>query len=89
MFAQALRLRLRKHHVKVTLVSPGFIDTPMSRKVTEPKPFLMTADKAAAAISRRVAAGAATIVVPWQFRVLRAITDLLPRFILHWALSRS
>ena len=38
----------RRHGVTVTLVSPGFIDTPMSRKVTEPKPFLMTADAAAA-----------------------------------------
>lgn len=89
MFAEALRLRLAKHHVRVSLVSPGFIDTPMSRKVTDPKPFLMTADKAARAISRRVAAGAATIVVPWQFRVIRAATDLLPRPLLRWVLSRS
>ena len=52
----------------VTLVSPGFIDTPMSRKVTEPKPFLMR---------RRYGrhdhqpphrrAATRTIVVPWQF----------------------
>jgi short-subunit dehydrogenase len=89
MFAEALRLRLAKHGVTVTLVSPGFIDTPMSRKVTEPKPFLMEADKAAAIISRRIARGAAVIVVPWQFRIFRAATRLLPRFILHWALSRS
>ena len=89
MFAEALRLRLAKHRVRVTLVSPGFIDTPMSRKVTEPKPFLMDADKAAAIISRRVARGAATIVVPWQFRVIRAVSELLPRALLHWVLSRS
>jgi short-subunit dehydrogenase len=89
MFAEALRLRLARHRVTVTLVSPGFIDTPMSRKVTEPKPFLISADKAAAIISRRVAQGATTIVVPWQFGLMRAITALLPRFILHWALSRS
>jgi short-subunit dehydrogenase len=89
MFAEALRLRLAKHRVTVSLVSPGFIDTPMSRSVTEPKPFLISADQAAAIISRRVARGDPTIVVPWQFGVIRGITDLLPRFILHWALSRS
>jgi short-subunit dehydrogenase len=89
MFAEALRLRLAKHRVKVTLVSPGFIDTPMSRSVTEPKPFLMPVDKAAAIISRKVAQGAHTIVVPWQFRIIRAFTELLPRSILHRALSRS
>jgi len=89
MFAEALRLRLARHHVQVTLVSPGFIDTPMSRSVTEPKPFLIDAGKAAAIISRKVARGAHTIVVPWQFRVIRAITDLLPRAILRRALLRS
>jgi short-subunit dehydrogenase len=89
MFAEALRLRLKKHRVVVTLVSPGFIDTPMSLKVTEPKPFLMKADAAARIISRRVARGDAAIVVPWQFRVIRAATGLLPRFILRWALAHS
>jgi short-subunit dehydrogenase len=51
MFAQSLDIRMAKHGVKVTLVSPGFIDTPMSRSVTEPKPFLMNADTAARAPS--------------------------------------
>ncbi len=89
MFAEALRLRLTKHHVRVSLVSPGFIDTPMSQQVTQPKPFLIGADAAAKVISRRVARGDATIVVPWQFRILRAATELLPRSILHWVLARS
>src|SRR3954468_15314052 len=77
MFAEALRLRLAKHGVTVTLVSPGFIDTPMSRKVTGSKTFQMGAGKAAAIIIRRSAQGAAVIVVPWQFRILRAATRLL------------
>ena len=55
MFAEALGIRLAKHGVGVTLVSPGFIDTAMSRQVTEPKPFLMSADKAAAIIARGIA----------------------------------
>lgn len=89
MFAEALGIRLAKHGVGVTLVSPGFIDTAMSRQVTEPKPFLMSADKAAAIIARGIAAGARTIVVPWQFAVIRALTGLLPRAVLRWVLSRS
>jgi short-subunit dehydrogenase len=89
MFAEALRIRLAKHRVKVTLVSPGFIDTPMSRKVTEPKPFLMDADRAARIISRKVAQGAVTIVVPWQFKIMRGLTELLPRSVLRWVLAWS
>jgi short-subunit dehydrogenase len=88
LFAEALGLRMKKFGVAVTLVSPGFIDTPMSRKVTEPKPFLMDADTAARIIARDVALGARVIVVPWQFRVMRAFTDLLPRAMVRWVMSR-
>jgi short-subunit dehydrogenase len=89
LFAEALGLRMKRFGVAVTLVSPGFIDTPMSRKVTEPKPFLMTADAAAAIIARKIAARARVIVVPWQFRVMRGFTDLLPRALVRWVLSRA
>lgn len=88
MFAESLGIAMAKHGVGVTLVSPGFIDTPMSRQVTEPKPFLMDADVAAKIIARRIAAGARTIVVPWQFAVIRAVTGLLPRALLRLILSR-
>jgi len=88
LFAESLGLRLAKHGVTVTLVSPGFIDTPMSRQVIEPKPFLVTADAAAAVIVRGVAAKARVIVVPWQYGVMRAVTGLLPRALLRWILSR-
>jgi short-subunit dehydrogenase len=89
LFAEALGLRLSKHGVMVTLVSPGFIDTPMSRKVPEAKPFLITADAAAAVIARGIAAQKRVIVVPWQFAVIRAVTSLLPRALVRWVLSRA
>ncbi|HVW73869.1 MAG TPA: SDR family NAD(P)-dependent oxidoreductase [Rhizomicrobium sp.] len=89
MFAEALGIRLARHGVGVTLVSPGFIDTAMSRQVTEPKPFLMTADKAAAIIARGIARGARTIVLPWQFALIRAAAGLLPRALLRAVLSRA
>ena len=83
MFAEALGIRMASHGVTVTLVSPGFIDTPMSRQVQEPKPFLMPADRAAKLIMRRIECHAARIVVPWQFGVLRALSRLLPRPVLR------
>ncbi|HEY2011503.1 MAG TPA: SDR family NAD(P)-dependent oxidoreductase [Rhizomicrobium sp.] len=89
MFAEALGIRLARHGVSVTLVSPGFIDTAMSRQVTEPKPFLMSADKAAAIIVRGIERKARTIVLPWQFAVIRGLTSLLPRAILRGVLSRA
>lgn len=89
MFAEALGIRMAKHNVAVTLVSPGFVDTPMSRRVPEAKPFLMSADDAARIITARIAQGARTIVVPWQFAVIRALTNLLPRALVRAVLRRA
>jgi short-subunit dehydrogenase len=88
MFAEALGLRLKPHHVAVSLVSPGFIDTPMSQQVEEPKPFLITPDRAAAIIKRKLAGRARRIVVPWQFIPLRAFAMALPRVLLRRILGR-
>ena len=89
LFAEALDIRMRRQGVAVTLVSPGFIDTPMSQGVTEPKPFLMSADAAAAVILRKVAARARRVVVPWPFAVIRAATRLLPRAVVRLVLTRA
>ncbi len=89
MFSEALRNRMSAHGIAVTLVSPGFIDTPMSRQVTEPKPFLMTVDRAAQIITRGIAARAERVVVPWQFIPLRALARLMPRALLRGILHRT
>ncbi len=89
LFAEALELRLAKYGVGVTLVSPGFVDTPMSRSLREPKPFLIGADEAAAIIARKIERGARRIVVPWQFAVIRAAAGLVPRAIIRAVLARA
>jgi short-subunit dehydrogenase len=89
MFAEALSIRVARYGVGVTLVSPGFIDTPMSRQVPSPKPFLMNADDAARVIVRGIARRKRRIVVPWQFAVIRAVTRLIPRAVMRFVLARS
>jgi short-subunit dehydrogenase len=87
MFAEALALRLKRHGVGVSLVAPGFIDTPMSQGLKEPRPFLISADQAAAIIARRIGRGASRIIVPWQFAVIAQAAKFIPRFLLRWILS--
>ena len=88
LFAEALGIRMARHGVTVSLVSPGFIDTPMSQGLTQPKPFLMSADHAAAIIARAIARGQKRIVVPWQFIGLRGFAMMLPRAWLRAILGR-
>jgi short-subunit dehydrogenase len=88
MFADALRLRMRRHGVSISLVVPGFIDTPMSRSVNTAKPFLMSPDKAAALIKARLTRRAARFVLPWQFSLVRAGYRLLPKRLTALAIDR-
>ncbi len=88
MFAEALRARVKRHGVSVTLVSPGFIDTPMSQSLSEPRPFLISADQAAAIINKKVARGARHIIVPWPFAIIAAIAGLVPKALVRAVLSR-
>ena len=88
MFAEALRLRLMKHGIAVTLVSPGFMDTPMSRQLQSPKPFLMSAAAAAASIKKKITRRPARIVVPWPFAVINFAARFLPRTVIGAVLRR-
>lgn len=88
MFSEGLRIRIAKHGVMVTLVSPGFIDTPMNHGMEAPKPFLITAERAADIIQRKVARGAERIVVPWQFSIIGAAAAFLPRSLVAAVLKR-
>src|SRR4029078_13235993 len=82
-FAEAVELRLKKHGVGVTLISPGFIDTPMSRSVPPPKPFLMTAKGAAKIMRRKIDGGARRLIVPWQFALILALSRWVPRALIR------
>jgi short-subunit dehydrogenase len=77
-FAHALRLSVKRHGVKVTLVSPGFIDTAAGRKTPGPRPFLLQPPDAAMRIAQAAARGQAHIIFPWPFALLRWIDRLLP-----------
>jgi short-subunit dehydrogenase len=77
-YAEGLRRLVRPHGVHVTVVTPGFIDTPMSRSL--PKAGLLTwsAERAASAIMEAVASGKRELIFPWTLRAAVAATRWLP-----------
>jgi len=62
----------------VTVVAPGFVDTPMSRRYRGAKPLLWRADRAAAAIVAAVAAGRPRLEFPWSLALGSRLLGLLP-----------
>ncbi|CAI9119746.1 SDR family NAD(P)-dependent oxidoreductase [Brytella acorum] len=88
-FMTALHGAMRPHGVIVTVVSPGYIDTAMSRRLEGARPFLMTPESAARSILRAVRRGRAHVMFPAPFIALRFLEALVPRRIAHALLRRS
>ncbi|QNT78961.1 SDR family NAD(P)-dependent oxidoreductase [Entomobacter blattae] len=77
-FATALRILLRKHGVSVCLVCPGFVDTPMSRRVKSFKPGLMEVDQAASLIADAIKMGKKEFIFPRFFVFLKYVEYFMP-----------
>lgn len=76
--AETLYLDLREKGVTLSLINPGFVDTPMTKVNNFPMPFLITADDAARRIIKGLAARRYEIAFPLRMKVLAKLTRLLP-----------
>lgn len=77
-YASALRGRLASKGVRVSLVVPGFVKTPLNDSISAFKPFELSDVQAAAIIKRRLSRGAAIIGFPWPLIALVRFAGLLP-----------
>ena len=84
---EALKPELEQAGIKLTLINPGFVDTPLTAKNDFPMPFLMSAEGAASCIARGLETGAFEITFPRRFAFLMKVLRLLPHP-LFFALTR-
>lgn len=87
-FSTALQAAMTPHNVRVCLIAPGFIDTPMSQRLDGEQAFLVPVEKAARKIARSINAGRSVLVFPWMFQLTRLLEMALPRPIAHRILRR-
>jgi short-subunit dehydrogenase len=76
--AEVLRLELQRHGIVVSVVNPGFVETPMTSVNDFPMPFIMKADDAADRILKGLERGRYEIAFPWQLVALFKILRVLP-----------
>ena len=86
-YAESLRIELRGSGIRVVIVAPGFIDTPMTKANPYPMPFLMHADAFAARALTIIDAGRSFAVIPWQMAWLARLLRVLPDRLLDAALA--
>lgn len=80
--AESLRPGLAAAGVKLQVVNPGFVATPLTARNDFPMPFLMPAEAAAAALLRGLHTDRFEIVFPWRFAMLMKLLRVLPyRFV--------
>jgi short-subunit dehydrogenase len=96
-YAEALRAALAGHGIRVSIIAPGFVATPMNRDTTCPKPLLMSVDHAVRVIRRGLDRGAPLIAFPrflywgallgrmlptrWTDRMLARVDVDVPEFV--------
>lgn len=77
-YGVALRRALRGSGVSVHVISPGFVDTPMTDRHHGPTPMKITATRAARVIRRDLEKGRALIAFPTALVLLVRLQNLLP-----------
>ncbi|QCE32289.1 SDR family NAD(P)-dependent oxidoreductase [Acetobacteraceae bacterium] len=83
-FSTALAAAMSPHNVSVTLIIPGFIDTPMSQRLKGVgRPFMLTVEKASQKIKAAIDNRKITVIFPWPFHVARFLEAIAPRPLVH------
>jgi short-subunit dehydrogenase len=85
-FAYGLALgdAMRRHGIGVSVICPGFVETPMSNSVASSKPFQISADEAAKRIARGLGQSQAVIAFPFLLVLAARLGRLLPAGVRRW-----
>ncbi len=86
--AEAMRTDAQRHGIKVQIINPGFVRTPMTDTNDFPMPFLMEPEDA----SKRIIAGLRSdrfeIVFPARLAIIMKLLRLLPYGLYFWLMAR-
>lgn len=77
-YCESLRGECRPFGVKVVTLSPGYVDTPLTRENQYPMPFLMRPDAFAEQAFHAIEKGVSHRVIPWQMGVVAGVLRVLP-----------
>jgi len=75
--ADSWRPTLKRYHIQVTVICPGFVDTPMIEKQSN-KVFLVPVNEAAIKIKRAIQRKRKTFIFPWQVKFLLPLLRRIP-----------
>lgn len=86
--AETLKPELEQFGIHVTVINPGFVDTPATKENPFPMPDLITADEAARYIAEGIDKQKVEIIFPWRFALIMKLLRILPNRPFYWAMRR-
>lgn len=87
--AESLKPELKRDNIAVSIINPGFVDTPMTEQNDFKMPFLMTPDEAARATITGLRAGRFEIAYPRRFVAILKLARLLPYSLYFYLIDRA
>lgn len=81
-YGEGLQEALPLHGITVSVICPGFVDTPMTERNPFPMPLLMTSDKAAQIIYSGLQRRAKRIAFPFRIYFAVRALNLLPSWLI-------
>ncbi len=82
--AETMRIELAPLGIKVSLICPGFVDTPATQKNQFSMPGIISASEAARAIVSGLEKGQYDIAFPWVFARVMKLLRIIPIGLYFW-----
>jgi NAD(P)-dependent dehydrogenase (short-subunit alcohol dehydrogenase family) len=82
--AETLRNQLIERGIRISVINPGYVATPMTSVNKFPMPFLISAEDAARRIVRGLQKGRFEIAFPWQLIAMAKLGRVLPYPLYFW-----
>ena len=77
-FSDSLRMDLAAENIRVKVIDPGFVDTPLTQKNDFDMPFLMSADEAARRIVDNLQSNSRRFRFPRRLSLLLSLSSWMP-----------
>lgn len=87
-YGEALRGRLARQGIGVSVICPGYVRSRMTARNRFPMPFIMDATRAAAIIRRGLERNRGRIAFPWPMYALIRLATMLPERIVDRLMTR-
>jgi short-subunit dehydrogenase len=88
-FFESLRIDLIGSGVKVTIIHPGFIKTPLTAGRKADMPYLMELDDAVNKILGAIEKQKKSYAFPWQLATIVRVGMIMPNFMYDWISRRN